>query len=344
MSVWSRIAESNAKFLFFPITLFYWGIVFWRNVFYNFGFFITRKAPSRIISVGNITAGGTGKTPAVIYLAELLKKNHKIVVVSRGYGRKTSGTQLVTDGSIPPNDWRNYGDEPTQIGLKLNGVPVVVDSNRYRGALYAIKKFNSDIIILDDAFQHRALERDLDLVLLNSQAPSKSYKLIPNGLLREPLNHIKRGDAIILTKSNLANIPPKILESIKKTGLPIFQSTLENVGFVSKDLKPFSLDGDESAVVVSAIADPNSLYKSLKLANIKVASKLIYHDHYEFTDSDINTMKRALKDHNASIVITTEKDMVRLRDLNIDGIKICALRIKFELDKNGESYILDKIS
>ncbi len=344
MSAWSRITETKVKFIFFPITLFYWGVIFWRNVFYNFRFFVSRKVPSKIISVGNLTAGGTGKTPAVIYLAKLLASTHKVAIISRGYGRKTAGTQVVTDGTTIPNDWRNFGDEPTQLALNLNGIPIVVDNNRHRGAMYVIENFNPDIIILDDAFQHRAIERDLDLVLINSQASSADYKLIPHGLLREPLSHIKRADALIFTKSNLAQAPEKILKMAKSTNLPVFNSTLKNSGFVSKDLKPYTVLDNTPAIAVSAIADPDSFYKSLDLANVNVVRKLAYYDHYEFSRSDLDTFKNTLKEHSGSIIITTEKDLVRLRNLKLSGIEICALSIQFVLNKDGEKYILEKIS
>ena len=99
MSAWSRITETRVKFLFFPITIFYWGVIFWRNIFYNFNFFVSRRVPAKVISIGNITAGGTGKTPAVIYLSKFFKNNnYKVAVLSRGYGRKTAGTQVVTNG------------------------------------------------------------------------------------------------------------------------------------------------------------------------------------------------------------------------------------------------------
>ena len=227
MSGWSKITETRAKFLFFPITLFYWGVIFWRNIFYNFNFFVSRKIPTKVVSVGNITAGGTGKTPAVIYLSQFFKKrNYKVAVLSRGYGRKTAGTQLVTNGKEAVDDWRNFGDEPTLISQKLKDVPIVVDQNRHRGAMYLIEKFNPDIIIMDDAFQHRSIERDLDLVLINSQAPISDYRLIPHGLLREPIRHLKRADAIILTKSNLGKPEQKLISKVKKSNLPVFYSTI----------------------------------------------------------------------------------------------------------------------
>ena len=236
MSAWSRITETRAKFLFFPITIFYWGVIFWRNIFYNFNFFVSRRVPAKIISIGNITAGGTGKTPAVIYLSNLLRNSdYKVAVLSRGYGRKTAGTQLVSDGKNKDIDWRNFGDEPTLIAKKLSNVPVVVDQNRFRGATYIIEEFKPDIIILDDAFQHRSLERDLDVVLLNSQAPLPDYKLIPHGLLREPLSHLKRADVIIFTKSNSLKPHRKVLSVAKKTDKPIFYSSINFTGFSRGD-------------------------------------------------------------------------------------------------------------
>jgi len=182
---WKQPTKSRLRYALFPLAMLYWGIVFWRNVFYTFGFFISRKLPTKVISIGNITAGGTGKTPAVIYLAKLFLKNGiKVGVLSRGYGRKTAGTQLVTGGETPVDDWRNFGDEPTLIAQKLPEVPVVVDSNRYRGGMFLIKSFGPDIIIIDDGFQHRAIERDIDIVLINSQDTRAEHKLLPYGFLR----------------------------------------------------------------------------------------------------------------------------------------------------------------
>ena len=161
------------------MALLYWGITFWRNLFYSAGFFVTRKLPAKVISVGNITSGGTGKTPAVIYLAKmLLSQGHRVSILSRGYGRKTAGTQLVTDGKTPVTDWRNFGDEPTLMANALTGVPIVVDNNRHRGGMVLVDRFNPDIIIMDDAFQHRAIERDIDIVLINSQDSRATHKLL----------------------------------------------------------------------------------------------------------------------------------------------------------------------
>ena len=340
MAGWSKITETKIKFLFFPITLFYWGVIFWRNIFYNFNFFVSRKIPTKVVSVGNITAGGTGKTPAVIYLSQFFKKrNYKVAVLSRGYGRKTAGTQLVTNGKETVDDWRNFGDEPTLISQKLKDVPIVVDQNRYRGAMYLIEKFNPDIIIMDDAFQHRSIERDLDLVLINSQAPISDYRLIPHGLLREPIRHLKRADAIILTKFNLGKPEQKLISKVKKSNLPVFYSTINHNHFFTINNETFKLKNNTRALAVSGIADPRSFYESLQRTNIMMIDKIAYFDHYEFQQSDIENLKKALIDNDAEIIVTTEKDMIRLKSLDLGGLDIYSLGIDFQLDSAGEEYI-----
>ena len=138
----------------------------------------------------------------------LQNKGKRVAVLSRGYGRSTKGTLLVSDGNGPKVAWKESGDEPFLISKKLNNVPVVVDEDRFRGAMFLVQQFNPDVILLDDGFQHRAIERDLDLVLVNSGDSVFDHKLIPYGILREPWLNIKRGSALILTKTNLKKPPP----------------------------------------------------------------------------------------------------------------------------------------
>ena len=173
------------KYLLFPLALLYWGIIFWRNLFYNFNFFITHKIKSKVISVGNISLGGTGKTPVVIFLALLLSKTgRKVAILSRGYGRATKGLFLVSKGDgLILCSWEDCGDEPYMMAQKLPNLPILVDENRYRGSLYLEKNFNPDIIIMDDGFQHRALHRDLDIVLVNGGDNINNHRLLPYGIL-----------------------------------------------------------------------------------------------------------------------------------------------------------------
>ena len=192
------------KYLASPFALVYGFIILCRNSFYNLGFFKSHKLPCTVISVGNLAVGGTGKTPTVIFLAKYLqKKNKKVTILSRGFGRSTRGTILVTDGNDTKFSWQEVGDEPYLMAKLLNGVPIIVDENRVRGGMFAIKNFNADIILLDDGFQHRSIIRDLDFVLINSRDKQSDHKLIPSGILREPWLNIDRSSAIILTKSNI---------------------------------------------------------------------------------------------------------------------------------------------
>ena len=162
-----------------PIYIIYWTVIYIRNLFFDYGIFTVKKLPCKVISIGNLSLGGTGKTPMVIFLAKLLKEQgKKVAILSRGYRRQSKGTVLVTNGfSVPKDGYKRYGDEPFLISKVLTGVPVVVDKNRYRGGKFLIKKFQPQIILLDDGYQHRAIARDLDIVLINNREKKANYKL-----------------------------------------------------------------------------------------------------------------------------------------------------------------------
>ena len=222
----SFINNPHFRIFLFPLALFYWGVIFWRNIFYNLGIFVSYSLPCKVISVGNITVGGTGKTPAVIYLAKLLKNNgYRVGVLSRGYGRITKGTIDLKENKN--KDWKHFGEEPLLISKKLIDVPVVVDNNRFRGGRFLFKKYKPQIIILDDGFQHRSLHRNLDIVLINANQSIHDYKMLPYGLLREPLQHLKRSDIVIVTKMNIKNPPEHINKKLKSLKINYYNSKTE---------------------------------------------------------------------------------------------------------------------
>jgi len=207
--------QSIKKYRIFlwPLGFFYWLLIFWRNFFYNLGFFVSRKLPCKVVSVGNLSVGGTGKTPFVLFLANTLKTGGlNVAVLSRGYKRKSTGTHVVSDGNTLKSDLNNSGDEPFMLANKLQDIPVVVDENRYRGGQFICNEYNPDVIIMDDAFQHRRVFRDVDIVLINSN--HRRPKLLPYGLLREPLRNIKRADAVIFTKANLTPPDEKLVNAV----------------------------------------------------------------------------------------------------------------------------------
>ena len=342
MSVWKT--NKSIKYLLLPLALFYWGIVYWRNLFYSTGFFISKKLPTKVISIGNITTGGTGKTPAVIFLTKTLsEKGIKCAILSRGYGRKTAGTQLVTDGSKEVSDWRNFGDEPSLMAKSLPGIPIVVDSKRHRGGMFLIEKFKPDAIILDDAFQHRRLERDLDIVLINGKDKKTDLKLIPFGLLREPISSLKRADVLIFTKTNLIQPNDFLKKTIRSAGKPCFSSTLEAEKAISFDGEPFLIKERTRIFALSAIADTKGFIATLKQLNVEIVDHFDFVDHYSYRQSDIENLEKHIKNLNVKVVLTTEKDMIKLAPLDLLGMKIYSVKVSFCMNKNDVEKLLDLI-
>ena len=333
MLEWIKREKNYIKYLLFPLAIIYRLIVFWRNVLYNYSFFISRKLPAKVISIGNITTGGTGKTPAVIFLTKhFLQKKQKVAILSRGYGRKTAGTQEVSNGKAIKGDWLNFGDEPCLMAKKLPGVPIVVDENRYRGGLYITEKFRPDIIILDDAFQHRALERDIDIVLINGQDKKSNHKMFPYGLLREPVKNLKRADFIFLSKVNLNKPSPYLIELTKKVDIPIFNSSFKYNKLTSHNSTQLKKNHELKVLALSGIADTVGFHRMIKQQkNLSLVKTISYPDHHEYCQSDIEKINNELQGNDIDIVVTTEKDMVKIEKLKISNIEIFSLVANFEL-------------
>lgn len=344
MSGWKQPIDPRLRYVLFPLAMLFWGILFWRNLFYTVGFFVSRKLPTKVISIGNITTGGTGKTPAVIYLANILiKRGKRVAVLSRGYGRKTAGTQLVTDGNTPALDWRNFGDEPTLISKALSGVPVVVDEKRHRGGMFLVDRFNPDVIIMDDAFQHRAIERDVDIVLINSQDQRSDHKLLPYGFLREPWIHLKRAHAIIFTKTNLMKPAPFLRSMARKSRVPRFRSVLLCGPLVSPEGEHKEILKENSALALSAVGDHGGFMRTLNSAGLNVVEELVFRDHHDYTQEDVELTQKHLLKSGAEYVVTTEKDMVKLDQLDLSRIEIYSIGIEFKLSKKAENRLLEII-
>ena len=344
MSGWKQPIDPRLRYVLFPLAMLFWGILFWRNLFYTFGFFVSRKLPTKVISIGNITTGGTGKTPAVIYLANILiKRGKRVAVLSRGYGRKTAGTQLVTDGNTPALDWRNFGDEPTLISKALSGVPVVVDEKRHRGGMFLVDRFNPDVIIMDDAFQHRAIERDVDIVLINSQDQRSDHKLLPYGFLREPWIHLKRAHAIIFTKTNLMKPAPFLRSMARKSRVPRFRSVLLCGPLVSPEGEYKEILKKNSVLALSAVGDHGGFMRTLNSAGLNVVEELAFKDHHDYTQDDVELTQKHLLKSGAEYVVTTEKDMVKLDQLDLSRIEIYSIGIEFKLSKKAENRLLEII-
>jgi tetraacyldisaccharide 4'-kinase len=260
-----------------------------RNTLYDRRIFKASQLPGPVVSVGNLSVGGSGKTPFVIMLGGLLTtRGITFDVLSRGYGRRTRGVALVdSNGSA-----EEFGDEPLLIARKLN-VPVIVGGDRYKAGLFAESKFGPQIHLLDDGFQHRNLVRDFDIVLVS---PEDSHdRLLPAGRLREPLASLRRADAIVLTNGTSRELPPL-------DGRLIWQ--------IRRGISPKNLP--DRPVVFCGIARPKSFVSQLRDAGIKPAAESFFRDHQAYTEQDIQRLLKLREQTSANGFVTTEKDAINL--------------------------------
>lgn len=329
-------------YLLLPITLLYFGIVYWRNLFYKYGFFISKELPCKVISIGNITTGGTGKTPTVIFLCELLKeKGHNVAILSRGYKRSSRGTLIVSKGSGPEKKWEETGDEPQLMALRLPWVPIVVDQNRYRGGLCLIKEFSPDIILMDDGFQHRAIVRDFDFVLINSNDSIDDHRLLPLGRLREPWNNIKRANALIITKVNWNTIKPFLSKKVKEVGIPTFKSSSKiSISRLFNNMDSNTSSSNyKKAYIVSGIGDTKSFHLATSKMGYDICGHSTFSDHFSFSQRDLNQVLIKTKNANADVILTTEKDWVKLQKVQIN-FPVIVIELKITIEPKNQLYEL----
>jgi tetraacyldisaccharide 4'-kinase len=317
---------------------------FLRLSFYKTGILKTKCLSIPVISIGNITTGGTGKTPAVIMIAELLKgMGKKVAILSRGYKGKAEGEiNVVSDGNKILINPIEAGDEPYMMAARLKGIPVITGADRYKTGKYAIERFGVEVILLDDGYQHVQLNRNLNILLLDSNSPFGNGYLLPRGTLREPASYVDRADIIILTKFQILNSKFQIQ---KLKDAPICKSQYVTEGFVDiNSNRAISLDEvkGKKGFAFCGIASPESFNNSLKEAGIDIKGFVSYEDHYQFNKPDIDNLINKAKETGSEILITTEKDAVRLKEFEPIQFQVWILKIKMEVFE-GREILLSKI-
>jgi tetraacyldisaccharide 4'-kinase len=287
-----------------------------RNGLYDRGVLKIRRLSRPVVSIGNISVGGSGKTPFVIALGEILKQRGiAFDVLSRGYGRRSSVISTVDQNGTP----EQFGDEPLLIARKL-GVPVIVGADRYQAGLFAERNFPSALHLLDDGFQHRHLHRDFDIVMLPSSDLHDA--LLPLGRLREPRASLQRADAVVMT----APVAEPDLELARRCmKLP------HNVWTVRRVLE---IDQNVTGKLVAfcGLARPEQFFAQLRELNLNLTATLSFSDHHQYSETDLDRLLKARADAGAASFITTEKDLINLGAFTAKLQPLQAARLRMELD------------
>lgn len=292
----------------------------------------------KVISIGNITLGGTGKTPAVIEIANLFQ-DKQLVILSRGYRSEYEHKiAVVSDGNQILLKESEAGDEPYLLAKRLPAVPIIIGKDRVKSAGYALNKFGAQVIILDDGFQYWQMKRNLDIVLINGKDPFGNTHIFPSGSLREPIKNLKRAHIFIITKIDQCLNRTDIIQELKKINpdaliLESIHKPIKFISFDSKEEYPLEFIKDLDILALSSIGDPESFEFTLKKLVSKKFIHLKFADHYGYTKQDINKLIDYLQ--GISFIITTEKDIIRLREVSPPDLPILYLEIKFEIITPG---------
>ena len=346
---WSKIQENKNPGLWSPVltpfSILYGMGIKVRLSAYRHGHLKKRSLPGFVVSIGNLTAGGTGKTPAVIMLAKwALNEGYRVAVLSRGYGGRYREKILeVSDGIDIKAEPLETGDEPYLLARKLPGVPVVVSRRRFEAGLFAHKNFDSNFFILDDGFQHLELKRDLDLVLMDASNPFGNGYLLPRGPLREPIDQLVRADTFIITRFKENNSGDGIAGFLKKkySSNPVFYADHipEKIIFpcLNKVQEPEFLKG-KRVLAFAGIARPETFKETL----IRFGADLVYfkgfRDHYKFKMDDIKALIQIAEKLRADYIVTTEKDWIRISSFASLCPDIAYLCIRFTLLSGKEEF------
>ena len=339
-SLQQRLLTTPLRFLLIPFSWLYGAGVRIRNRLYALGVFKEHTLPCRVISVGNIVVGGTGKTPAVIAIAKhLQKENVRLAVLLRGYKRQSpEKVTIVSDGEKVCASLRESGDEAHMMARHLSGIPIVVGRQRYQAGWVALERFNIDVLLLDDGFQHRQLARDVDILTVPAHSVvdipvspkhplGNRERLLPAGTLREPSTALRRADIILLTHTDTADVSPHAKELVRQLApnALIMESVHQPVHLYP--LAP-QRNGEETnflpvvktlmgkrILAVCGIGNPNGFVSTLMRCSAESVELLAFPDHHVYTKADIERIYAAFQAAQADLIVTTQKDEKKLAEL-----------------------------
>jgi len=305
-----------------PFGYLYGRIMDVRNTLYDRGFLKSYSLGARTISVGNLTTGGTGKTPLVALVAGMLAENgERVCILTRGYGRENPRERvLVSDGESVLADAKIGGDEPVELARKLLGKAIIVaDADRVSAANWTREKFAITTFILDDGFQHRRAKRDLDIVCIDATNPCGNGRILPAGTLRESFKNLDRADAIVITRANQVDDIDDLARRLKNrnNSAPIFKATTKIKRLVRMEEVPAHTQSNLQTrlLAFSGIGNTENFFSTLRMAGFELSGTEIFRDHHRYVQSDVELLDRRANEITADGFVTTAKDAVKLADL-----------------------------
>lgn len=300
----------------------------------------SRRLPAAVVSVGNLSVGGTGKTPTALWLAESLRRrSYHVALLSRGYGGQAreptvvgEWPELAARGVAVSADVAVVGDESLLLARRFLG-PVVVARRRAEAGALACRELGAEVLVLDDGFQHLALQRDFDLVCVRAAVPGDE-RVLPAGRLREPLSALRRAHAVLITENDPRDRVSPALEPLL-AGLPVYRGRLRAVALVTPDpagWREVSMEtlASRRSLCIAGLADPQPFYRTLRDWEARVEDFLEFPDHHVYTLEDWK--KIAYRSRDLDLVVTTEKDLVKLEHFPFAKDKLAAVRVSMEID------------
>jgi tetraacyldisaccharide 4'-kinase len=330
--------------LYLPAQLYELGVR-GRLALYDRGLFKTRRLDAPVISVGNLTVGGTGKTPCVAWLARMLRDaGHEVAILSRGYKRSSEGRVEVSDGRgilCTPDE---SGDEPYLLAKSCPGVRVVVDRDRVAAGRWLAARARVSVFLLDDGFQHRRLHRDLDLVLVDGSEPLADAAMVPFGRLREPLTGLRRADVVLVTHGDRCRDRAAFaaaLAEYARPGTPVFFARHEMTMLRRLDADetlPLTAFAGRAVAAVSGIAKPSFFVTDLSSAGMTIALRRDFDDHHRYTQAEFADAANAARAAGAEAIVVTEKDAANLSGewLRSSALPVYAAAIEFRCEDDRE--------
>ena len=329
-----------------PLSAIYGAVTRSRLAAYRRGWFSAAKLPAPVISVGNLTTGGTGKTPLVEWVCRSIaheagagvERAKGICVLTRGYGRENPKMQVVvSDGVRLLAREQEAGDEPLLLGKNLLGIAAVI-ANRDRVAAgnWALEKWSSEVFVLDDGFQHLRLARDLDIVTIDATNPWGGASLLPQGRLREPRAGLSRADCVVITRADQVENPAAIKAAVKQLvgTIPIFSSRM--VTSAIRRLDDESVDSEslrsKSLVAFCGVGNPESFFNHLRREGYATTFTRAFADHHKYNQSELDALINEAKGHGAAALITTAKDAIKVSALNLE-LPCYILDIQISIDE-----------